>query len=40
MKNYVLIMALLCFSAGGMAQHGEPPVQVPFNKLDLYSVND
>ncbi len=39
--NTKLILILLLFSFSQLhSQHKEPPVKAPFNKLDLYCVND
>ena len=34
----LFIVFVTCLSA--IAQHGEPPVKAPFEKLDIYCVND
>ena len=40
MKKNILMIAILCVTMNVMAQHKEPPVKAPFNKLDLYCIND
>ncbi len=39
-KKTTLIFSLLFVTVLTSAQHGEPPVKAPFEKLDLYCVND
>jgi len=38
-KVFLFVLAVFYFTQG-MAQYGEPPVKAPFEKLDLYCVND
>jgi hypothetical protein len=40
MKYFVIILIVTCFYLSANAQIGEPPVKAPFEKLDLYCVND
>jgi len=40
MKTLITSFLLLCFVITANAQYGEPPVKAPFEKLDLYCVND
>lgn len=40
MKKRLLIIIVLCLSVNLFSQHSEPPIKAPFNKLDIYCVND
>ncbi|MBZ0254797.1 hypothetical protein K8I31_01960, partial [bacterium] len=40
MKKTLLMITLVCLCLGAATQEKEPPVKAPFDKLDLYCVND